>query len=755
MEEQKHTLKKDIVRRIKILHLFFTGVVILFLIYIIVGILLNPNVKEGFKEVCYDKKHGIIKKEKIDAHRGSIYSRNGEPLATSITRRSMTIDFGSERFDNYENYRKSADTLARKLATFFGDRTAKEYYDELIMWRRKAIKQKIYIKENKPKRWKFWENVEYDTINRVISRKHYSRRIFRDLDLNEWNEIRNYPLFRKGLGSTYSVDDQDYRVYPQGDIALRTIGRLSEHGSYGIERAMRDTLKGHNGVQYMQLIARGYLTRIDHKENIEVENGYDIVTTLDINVQDATDSALREQLIAQDATWGTTIVMECATGDILAMANLKREGNTCVEVQNYAIGVPVNPGSTFKLVSAMALLEKGVPTTKEYHSGLGARIQVGGEKGAWVQDSHAIGRETGGVLDMRTAFSESANVYFTKAVFDAFHQKPEEYSDFCNKLHLGEVVGLRELGAKYKAVPYLDKKHHSRYNALVNMAYGYGIEVTPLHTITLYNAIANNGRMVAPRLILRTERDGKVVNENPVKVIEEKVCRQTTIDTLRMFMEDVSAIGTAKEHFGSKKCNFRSGSKTGTAQVDTEINKVRYYRKDNLYYGSMVTYFPAENPKYTIMTIVLTPKQTGKSYYGAGLAGPVQQKVATFLYNRDHNYAERVGKEKHYTTSVKSGNVEKMRKVAGKYGDKHSAEERDGWGKCTEGKRGEMHIAQLDIEEGCVPNVVGMGLDDALYLLEKSGMTVEVIGFGSVIKQSIAANTVITKNNNRITITLK
>ena len=755
MEDKKYTLKKDIIRRIKILHIFFTVVVIVFLVYIIVAILLNPSVKAGFKEVCYDKDYGIIKKEVVDARRGSIYSRNGEPLATSITRRTMIIDFGNERFDNYAKYRQGADSLSRKLAAHFGDRSAKEYYDELIKWRNKAIKQKLQITKSEPKRWQFWKDVKYDTINKVVSRKHISRRLFRDIDLNEWSEIRNYPLFRRGLGSTYSVNDSDYRVYPQGDLALRTIGRLSEHGSYGIERAMRDTLNGHSGVQCMQMIAPGYKVRMSHKDNEDVENGYDVVTTLDVDVQDVADSALREQLIAQNASWGTTIVMECATGDILAMVNLKRNGESCSEVQNFAIGVPVNPGSTFKLVSAMALLEKGVPTKTSYHSGLGNRVQVGGAKGAWVRDSHAIGRETDGVLDMHVAFSESANVYFTKAVYEAFHKNPEVYSDFCKKLHLGEAVGLKNLGAKYKAVQHLGRKHHSRYNALVNMAYGYGIEVTPLHTITLYNAIANNGRMVAPRLILRTERNGRVVNENKVKVIEDKICRQSTVDTLRMFMESVSAEGTAKEYFSPDKCGFRSGSKTGTAQVDSEINKVRYHRGDGAYYGSMVTYFPAEKPKYTIMTAIFTMKQDGKSYYGAGLAGPVQKKVATYLYNRDHNYAEKVGKEKHYATSIKSGNVEKMCKVAGKYGDKHTVEERDGWGKRTEGKNGEMHISQLDIDEERVPNVVGMGLEDALYLLEKCGMEVEVVGYGSVKKQSVAPNTIVAKSDKRITITLK
>ena len=752
MDEQRYKLKKDIARRIKILHLTFTGIVVFFLFYILVFVMFNGEVSRGFDEM-YNA--SILSTEVVPAHRGSIYSRNGEVLATSITRKTLLIDFGSQRFDNFKQYRKNADTLARKLAAYFGDRSSKEYYEELIKYRKAAIKQQTVTEVKSPKWYQFWKQEKRVTKEVVTYRKHITRRLFRDVDINEWHEIRNFPLLRSGLGSTYRTEDHDYRVYPQGNIALRTIGRLEHHRSYGIEYALRDTLAGHDGRQLMQTISPGYNTRVADKNNIEPQNGYDVVTTLDIDVQDMADHALREQLLAQNAIWGTTIVMECATGDILAMANLKRNGSECVEEQNYAIGIPVNPGSTFKLVSTMALLEHGVPTSKEYNSELGKRVRVGGKKGANVQDSHAIARETGGIIDMRRAFSESANVYFTKAVFERFGNKSVEFSDFCRKLHLHETVGLEEMGARKKPLPHLNNKHHSRYNALVNMAYGYGLEITPLHTIALYNAVANNGRMVAPRLILRTERDGKVVSEAPVRVIEEQICSKSTIDTLRSFMEEVSLTGTAAEFFGEKKCSFRTGAKTGTAQVDSEINGVRYKRGDGYYYGSMVTYLPADNPRYTIMTAIFTKRQTGKFYYGASLTGPVQKQVATFLHNRDRQYAEVVAKGEYNASNIKGGNIDKMRKVASEYGDKFSTESRHGWGKGSVSEEGKLQISTLETREGGVPNVVGMGLDDALYLLEKSGLTVEIVGYGKVVKQSLSPNTAVATTNKRITITLK
>ena len=753
MDEQRYELKKDIARRIKFLHIGFICVVAYFLIHIVLFIFCNRELATDFEKL---RDGHLLQKQKVLAHRGSIYSRNGDVLATSITRSTVRIDFGCDRFCSMglEAYKKEAAVLAKTLSTVLKDRSEAEYYNELIRNNKKFINYKSYTKTIKPKKWKFWEEEREITVKTATVNKGVRNlRLFRDVDANEWEIIKNVPLLRKGI--TYTTEEHDYRVYPQGDIALRTIGRLEHHRAYGIESAMRDTLAGHDGVQLMQRIASGFKIRVDDKDNIEAQDGYDVVTTLDVDVQDVADNALREQLIAQNAIWGTTIVMECATGDILAMANLKRNGTTCIEEQNYAIGIPVNPGSTFKLVSTMALLENGVPTSQEYHSGLGKRIEVGGKKGATVQDSHAIAKETGGIIDMRRAFAESANVYFTKAVYERFHERPVEFSDFCRKLHIHKTVGLEELGARRKPLHHLDKKHHSRINALVNMAYGYGLEVTPLHTLAIYNAVANNGRMVAPRIILRTEHNGKVVNEAPVRVIEEKICSQRTIDTLRSFMEEVSLTGTAAEYFGEKRCAFRTGAKTGTAQVDTEINGVRYKRGDGYYYGSMVTYLPADNPRYTIMTAIFTKRQSGKTYYGAGLAGPIQKKVATFLYNRDRNYAQEVADDKYYTTNIKGGNIEKMRKVANEYGGKFSSESRSGWGEYKEREGERMYIAERKISEDIVPNIVGMGLDDALYLLEKCGLTVDIVGYGRVTKQSIKPNTKVANTEKRITITLK
>lgn len=754
MEKKRRTIKEKMSIRIRIIYFFFVGLVCFFF-FMMIAIMCSGDVGRKFEAL---RKSKIIKTLTTQAHRGTIYSRNDEPLATSITRVTLYLDYGSERFDDFEKYRKSADTLSRKLAAYFGDRSARSYYEELIKYRREAIDIEKYKEKIVPKWYQLLKKERIVERERVLKRKHITRRLFRDVDLSEWQELRQFPLFRNGLDVTYSVEQHDYRVYPQGDLALRTIGRNEPElrRQYGIEYALRDTLAGHDGVQTYQIIAPGYKTRVHSKDNVEAQDGYDVVTTLDVDVQDVVDNALSAQLIKENAIWGTTIVMDCKTGDILAMANLKRNGEECVEEQNYAIGIPVNPGSTFKLASTMALLENGVPTSTCYDSGRGTRVQVGGKKGAWVQDSHRILMNDSPVLDMRTAFAESANVYFTKAVYEAFAEDTKAFSDFVReKLHMHERVGLEFLGARKGIVPNLNKKHPSKYNALVNMAYGYNMDITPMNMLTLYNAVANGGKMVAPRLILRTKRNGKVVEENPVRVIEESICSKATLDTLRSFMEQVSLTGTAAYYFGERNCMFRTGSKTGTAQVNTTINGVRYNRGDGYYYGSMATYLPADNPRYTIFTGIFTKRQTGKSYYGAGLSGPVQKSVATYLYNRDKDYAEEVAEGDFHASQVKGGNIDKMRKVASEYGDRFSTESRHGWGKGSVGEAGKLQISTLETREGCVPNVVGMGLDDALYLLEKSGLAVDIVGYGKVVKQSLSPNTAVANTNKRITITLK
>ena len=764
MDGQGYKPQKDIARRIKILHLLFICVVTYFFVHIVVFIFLDKDLASAFKI----ERNRLIDTLKTASHRGNIYSRNGDLLATSITRTTVRIDFACDRFRKMgeEAYKKEAKILAQTLADCFEDGKEEEYYNKLIEYNKKFITYKKEPRLIKEKKWIFFTTERVDTVYTAEVNENQGTRsiqIFPDVDANQLEIIKKVPLLSRG--QTYTTKPNEYRIFPYEHLARRTLGEVKDPQrgrSYGIEEAYNNVLAGRNGVQLIQKVASQLKIKVDSKVNVEAKNGYDVVTTLDVNVQDEADKALRKMLLEQEAEFGTAIVMECATGDILAMANLKRRGSTCEVGENYAIGKTLNPGSTFKLVSAMALLENGVPTTQKYHSGLGRYVPVGGSKtGAQIKDSHPLGRETNGELDMYTAFTESANVYFTKAVYEEFKNNPVEFSNFCSALYCDTIVGLGEMGARFKRYKPLDKKHQSRYNALVNMAYGYGFEITPLHTITIYNAVANKGRMVAPRLILRTERNGNTVEQMPVRVLKEKVCSDSTLTTLHSFLEGVSQKGTGKAYFSSKTCPFSSGSKTGTAQVEAQtIGKA----SGEYYVGSMVVYFPADNPRYTLMAAVVTRKPTheeqmnGKTYYGANLAGPILRSVANYLYNRDLSNAKRIETDtKHSPTDIKGGKVEKVQSIANKYGTKLSSSALQGWCKSTASKNGnDVKVSQLGVVYHIVPDVVGMGLNDALFLLEKCGLSVKVTGQGRVVEQSVAPGTMIEKDEEKkITIKLK
>ena len=764
MEEQRHKPQKDIARRIKVLHLLFICVVTYFFVHIVVFIFLDKDLAQAFEV----ERNKLIDTLKTASHRGDIYSRNGDLLATSITRTTVRIDFACDRFQRMgeKAYKKEAKILAKTLAECLGEGSADEYYKKLVDYNKKFINYKTEVRTTETRKWIFFKSKRTDTIHTATINANQGPRsiqIFPDVDANQLEIIKKVPLLSRG--QTFSTEENEYRIFPYEHLARRTIGEVKSEDkgrSYGIEAAYNSTLAGRDGIQLIQKVASQLKIRVDSKVNVEAKNGRDVVTTLDVNIQDEVDKALRKRLLEQEAEFGTSIVMECATGDILAMANLKRKGSTCEVGENYAIGKTLNPGSTFKLVSAMALLENGVPASTTYHSGLGEYVSVGGGKAkARIKDSHAIGKETGGVIDMHTAFVESANVYFTKAVFDKFENNPVKFSNFCSDLYCDTIVGLGELGARFKRYRPLDRKHQSRYNALVNMAYGYGFEITPLHTITIYNAVANNGRMVAPRLVLRTEHNGNVIEKFPVRVLKEHVCSEATLKTLHSFLEGVSQKGTGRAYFSSKVCPFSSGSKTGTAQVEAQtIGKPM----GEYYVGSMVTYFPADEPRYTIMTAIVTRKPTkeeeknGKTYYGANLAGPVQRSIANYLYNRDINNAKKLTKETKYSPNdIKGGNIEKIEKVANKYDTKLSSNSSKGWGKSVTSKDNtRVDVSQLGIVPHIVPDVLGMGLSDALFLLEKCGLTVKVVGQGRVVEQSVASGTMLgTDKSKEITIKLK
>lgn len=755
MKEERSTIKSDILTRVRILYIIFIiigGAVLCRLVYVQLFSL----------EVAYNAKRlesRIFVIDTLPQQRGSILSRNGEPLATSIFRYQVEFDFACPGFDSLELFREHSDSLSKLLAGFFQDRSADQYLKMFLDEHSKHYKV-TYRKDTTVVRSegffsRFIDRMrgeEYRTVKLYDTmRNHRPVRIFpRDVDYAEWQELRKFPILNRNMGITYRLAEKDERVYPQGELARRTIGLKGDQGNYGIEAVYSKELAGVPGVAMRQRIAPGFYGRIVDDNNTDPIDGYDITTTLDLDLQDEADKALRNQLQTQNAIWGTSMVMETSTGDILAMANLGRsKSGDYVENKNYALGSRMEPGSTFKLAAMLALLEDcRMSPSQCYDSGSGQLVHVGR---AAVQDSH----NGGGVVNLKTAVSQSLNVYFAKAVFEHYKQNPQRYVDFLKGLHLNRPMGLEDFGEKTPLLPEPTEKYKrvgawSKDMSLPNMGYGYAIELAPIHTLTLYNAIANGGRMVAPRLIKEVRQGGKIIDTPSPKVLVEQVCSPKNLSIVREYLEEVCRTGTAKSFFGDTT-SVRVAGKTGTAKFAQ--GGIRY--SDGYYLGTMVCYLPADNPRYTIYTAIFTRRGNGTTYYGAGLSGPVQKQLVNYIYNREHDWRGRIGEAdaSHYPRHIKSGNIASARRLADKFSPHASFDKRSGWGDVRVDSMSNVVITSKEVVAGVMPNVVGMGLKDALFILENMGLRVTFTGCGAVTEQSVTAGAKVAKGM-AVTITL-
>lgn len=688
----------------------------------------------------------IFVADSVYSRRGSILARDGEPLATSILRYRVDFDMAGEGFDSLALFREQADSLSKLLARFFRDRSAAEYRRRMVDEHQKRYKVK-FRKDTTVRRsygffarvWDILRKDEFKTVKLYDTlRDHTPVTILpRPVDYNEWQELREYPILNWNMGMTYNLVTVDQRVYPYGELGRRTLGLVGDRGNYGIEAVYRDILEGRNGRMLRQRIAPGFSSVVHSGDNIDAEDGLDIITTIDVDIQHIADQALRRQLTEQRAIWGTAMVMEVATGDILALVNLgetSERSGVYIEKENYALSRRMEPGSTFKLAALLALVDDcDVPITKKYDTFHGRAVRVGGSRGPLIQDSHNIGGE----IDLKEAVAQSSNVYFAEAIYQAYKNDPERYVKFLKHLGLDRTTGLDDMGEASPLLPEYGKKSKSwSAHTLPNLGYGYAIELPPIHTLVLYNAVANGGRMMAPRLIREVQRNGKTVDEFPPRVLVDRICSGSSLDVVRECLEETARTGTAKAYFRDTLA-FRVAGKTGTAKFAQ--SGIKY--SDGYYLGSMAVYFPADNPKYTVMTSVFTRRGRGTTVYGAGLAGPVERDIVNYIYYRDEDWHQTLtpSREKHYPARVKGGNIDYVRRVGDKFSPRVSFTDRHGWGAVRTDSLHNVDIHTSEADRTTMPDVVGMGLKDALYMLESRGLHVTFTGKGSVRSQSIPA----------------
>ena len=739
MKPERSKIKSDILLRVRLLYELFIlagGVVLVRLVW----------VQLFSAEVAYNADRlssRIFTEEVIPAQRGSILSRDGEPLATSIFRYQAAFDFASPGLDSLRTFHEQADSLSKLLAAFFGDRPASEY---ARMFREEHARRYRLVnpRDTQYLRSEGWLS---RMLDRLRGEEYVTRRIYdtirdhtpvavfpREVDYAEWEVLRRYPLLNWNMGMVYRLVERDERIYPQGELARRTIGLTGDKGNYGIEEAYRAELAGRDGRAVRQRIARGFYGRVAGAGHEDPEDGYDVVTTLDLDLQDVADKALRQQLERQNALWGTTIVMETRTGEILALANLGRNADgSFAERENYALSRSMEPGSTFKLATMLTLLDDArMPVTTVYDTHNGDPVKIGPARN--IRDSHRGDRE----IDFRRAVASSSNVYFAEAVWDRYGitGRKQRYSDYLrDELHLGETVGLERLGERAPSITS-DWKVPDPGVMLVKMAYGYRVRLTPIQMITFYNAVANEGRMISPVLVRELRRGDRVEERFESRTISSSVCSRQTLRIVRECLQAVCTEGTASAFFRDTT-RVRVAAKTGTAQItDARSREGRYYL------GSMVAFFPADAPRYTVLTTIETRAQAGKAYYGGPLAGPVVKRMVDYIYNRGHDWYGRVGGDgpRRYPERVK-GDIAQIRRVADRLSPRASFDSRTGWGRAAVDSLSNVAITSLPDDRGVMPDVRGMGLKDALFVLESRGLRVRFSGQGAVVRQSIAAGT--------------
>jgi cell division protein FtsI (penicillin-binding protein 3) len=663
------------------------------------------------------------KEVEIDPQRGTIYSEDGRMLSTSIPYFDIYVDFAADglREKNGQRFTEHLDSLSRGLASLFKDRSYAAYKRELQSGYRK--KDRYYL-------------------------------LKKNITFQQYKILRTLPLVRLGKDkSGFIADVKDKRLNPFGLLANRTIGLSREYldsnkvvrsTNVGLEKTYDSLLKGESGKRVMRKIAAGVYAPIDGSE-IEPENGNDIVTTIDVNIQDIAENALYKVMDENECTYGTCIVMEVATGKIKAIANLGRRPSdgSYWEDLNYAIRAS-EPGSTFKLATLMSLLEDNYVSLDQHVNMEGGKWLVNGRT---VYDSENHGYE----VTVKKAFELSSNVGMAKLAMTYYSRKPDQFIEHLKKWRFNQYSGIDLLGETPPIVKNPKSKTWSA-TSLPWMAFGYEVLVSPLQTLMLYNAVANEGKMMKPYLVSSVQKNGLTIKENLPAVLDESVCSATSLKLVKECLEGVCSDSGGTGYRLFKGTLYHVAGKTGTALM---ANGSHGYA-DHIYQSSFAGYFPAENPQYSCI-VVIRNKPFAKKFYGADVAGPVFKEISDKLYalNADKDKSIRQFTWKKDTTGYYyAGSSADMKQVMSRLQWKYTdSAQQDEWSRVYAVNNQPVLNAKT-ITKNAMPDVKGMGLKDALYLLENMHVKVLAKGKGKVSMQSVEPGSPVT-GNQTITIELK
>ena len=626
----------------------------------------------------------------VPSPRGNIYDVNGNLLAISMPVYTIAIDATQPSDTLFENnYLKLADGLSG----IFSDVSSSEFSKKLRHARRD---KKQYLKLRSGVR-------------------------FSELQL-----VKTLPILKEGrYDGGFVYTQQTKRMQPFGHLCERTIGYAREKSDVGIEKAYNHYLKGQDGKRLMQKINGGIWKPINNTQDVEPVVGSDVYSTIDIRIQDIAQTALLRSLEKYEAENGSVILMDVKTGAIRAMSSLERtsEGKYA-ENFNYAIGAAYEPGSTFKLASLLVALEDGVVDTSHV---------VDTKNGAFkfydrtMKDSN-YHRGGHGKISVGKAFEVSSNIGIARTIVNHYKDDPQRFIDRLARLGVSDKLDFELIG---EAEPWIKNTNDSTWSgvSLPWMAFGYEIKMSALQILALYNAVANDGELVKPRLVDKVKRAEKVIESNDVVVLNPSICSDKTIHILQNLLIGAVKNGTAQNIYSEK---YSSAGKTGTSKIALEGSYGSEYR------ASFAGYFPAENPKYSCMVVVSKPKKE-IGFYGNIVAAPVFKELRDNLFAEEAIEIPEIAKTFDHDYIGSSKDLNAIHDLLDY--PKYQASQNKRWLKSDD-----KVFQTLEFIDDVVPNVKGMVAMDALYLLENMGLVVNLKGQGRVIKQSLKAGAKIKEN---------
>ncbi len=691
---------------------------------------------EGRKWREVGEKETVIRDRVILPKRGNIYTYDDKLLASTEPIYSIYMDFWADGMKK-DTLVKYVDDLSVALARKFPDRTASQYKNIIMNGWNLREKEERQILENKNK----------GIDERVPIRSRYVKILRNDINYIDLKEIRTFPFWnQRSNRSGLIAEERNSRKKPFGNLANRTVGSvykdIEKGGASGLELKYDSLLRGVPGVKYRQKIQGKWMDVVEEP----AKEGWDIVTTIDADIQDIAERALKSKLVETEAESGTAIIMEVKSGEIKGIVNLDRLSNG-----DYAEGNPNafsymnEPGSTFKTVTTMIALDDGVITpTDSFYVGNGL-FQYNKR---WVRDHYWRRGQDRGYLTVAEGMELSSNVVMSKIVLKGYEDKPEKFVDGIDRIGLRKQltwdVPLNGIEGTSSIRYPNDKNNYWSKTTLPWMSFGYETQIPPIYMLMFYNAIANGGRMIKPFIAKQFLENGKVVKEFEAEVVNPKICKESTLEEIKKMLVGVVENGTAKVVASDY---FSIAGKTGTAQIAGGGGYSGYY-------VSFSGYFPADEPMYTIFVGLRKPKGVPS---GGGMAGMVFKNIAEQTYLRKVRLlAEdcKVDSTLQKAPEIKHGNWNNNKYVLNKLNlsvaDKNSDSD---WVK-IKFENNEYLTEEIALNNSKIPDVKGMGARDAVYLLEKSGLRVNLIGSGKVVSQSFTPGQNLVKGTT-ITITLR